>query len=68
MDIEFVILRILHIGFGVFWVGSALFLVLILEPRLRALGPAIQVRSWVLSHELWVRQWGSADSSPSSPA
>ena len=42
MDIEFVILRILHIGFGVFWVGSALFLVLILEPRLRALGPAIQ--------------------------
>ena len=42
MDLEIVILRILHIGFGVFWVGSALFLAVILEPRLRALGPAIQ--------------------------
>ena len=42
MDVELVILRILHIGFGVFWVGSALFMSLILEPRLRALGPAIQ--------------------------
>ena len=42
MDVEVVILRILHIGFGVFWVGSAPFLVSILEPRLRALGPAIQ--------------------------
>ena len=42
MDVELVILRILHIGFGVFWVGSALFMSLILEPRLRAQGPAIQ--------------------------
>ena len=42
MDVELVILRILHIGFGVFWVGSAMFMSLILEPRLRALGPAIQ--------------------------
>ncbi len=42
MDLEMVVLRILHIVFGVFWVGSAFFLVLILEPRLRALGPEIQ--------------------------
>ena len=42
MQLDIVVLRLLHIGFGVFWVGSALFLVLILEPRLRALGPTIQ--------------------------
>jgi hypothetical protein len=36
------ILRILHIVFGVFWAGSAIFLAAILEPRLRALGPAVQ--------------------------
>lgn len=37
-----VFLRMLHIGFGTFWVGSVLFFVLLLEPRLRALGPTIQ--------------------------
>ena len=42
MNEEFVILRILHIDFGVFWAGSAIFLATILEPRLRALGPAVQ--------------------------
>ena len=42
MSIEFVVLRIIHIVFGSFWVGSALFFVIILEPRLRSLGPDIQ--------------------------
>ena len=42
MNEEFVILRILHIVSGVFWAGSAIFLATILEPRLRALGPAVQ--------------------------
>ena len=42
MNTEFVVLRIVHIAFGAFWVGSALFLVLILEPRLKTLGPTIQ--------------------------
>ena len=37
-----IILRLIHIVFGAFWVGSAVFLALILEPRLRALGPAHQ--------------------------
>ena len=35
-------LRILHIVFGVFWVGSDVFLTFILLPRLKALGPAIE--------------------------
>ncbi len=39
MNVEFVVYRILHIVFGSFWVGSALFLTIILEPRLRAMGP-----------------------------
>ena len=43
MQIDFVVLRLLHIVSGTFWVGSALFFVLILEPRLRALGPTIQL-------------------------
>jgi uncharacterized membrane protein len=42
MDILQVILRILHIVFGVFWVGTVFFSVIILQPRLKALGPAIQ--------------------------
>ena len=42
MNVEFVVPRIAHIVFGVFWAGSAVFLATILEPRLRALGPAVQ--------------------------
>ncbi len=42
MNYEFVILRLLHIVFGVFWAGSAIFFALILQPRLMRLGPAIQ--------------------------
>lgn len=36
------ILRIVHIVFGIYVAGSYLFLVPILEPRLKRLGPAIQ--------------------------
>ena len=42
MNVEMVVLRLLHIVFGVFWAGSAVFLVFIIDPRLRTLGPAIQ--------------------------
>lgn len=44
MDLLTIILRILHITFGVFWVGGSLFLTLVLEPRLRPLGPPVQGR------------------------
>jgi hypothetical protein len=36
------VVRLLHIVFAVFWVGTVFFNVLILEPRLDALGPAIR--------------------------
>ena len=42
MDILAVVLRLLHIIFGIFWAGTAFFNVLILEPRLRRMGPAFQ--------------------------
>ncbi len=42
METEFVVARLLRIVFGGFWAGSAMFMAVILEPRLRALGPAIQ--------------------------
>ena len=42
MDALIVVMRILHIVFGVFWVGTVFFMVFILTPRLRALGPTIQ--------------------------
>ena len=35
-------LRILHILFGVFWVGTDVFLTFVLLPRLKALGPEIE--------------------------
>jgi hypothetical protein len=34
-----VILRLLHIGFGLFWAGSALFFAMFLMPSLKASGP-----------------------------
>jgi uncharacterized membrane protein len=37
-----VILRTLHILFGIFWAGTTFFTTLILEPRLRRLGSGIQ--------------------------
>lgn len=42
MDLEFIVLRIIHIGLGSFWFGTSVFMATILEPRLRALGPTIQ--------------------------
>ena len=42
MDIEFAVARIIHIVFGSFWVGAAIFMAAILQPRLRALGPTVQ--------------------------
>ena len=42
MDIEVAIMRILHIVPGMFWVGSAVFVAFILNPRLRALGPELE--------------------------
>ncbi len=35
-----IVLRIVHIAFGVFWVGAVLFLNLVLGPSLQAIGPA----------------------------
>ena len=40
MDPYMVVLRILHIVAGVFWVGAALFLTLFVAPTARELGPA----------------------------
>jgi len=41
-DAELITLRILHIVFGVFWAGSALFFAAILQPRLQTLEPAVR--------------------------
>lgn len=35
-------LRMLHIVFGMFWIGSDVFITFLLVPQLRALGPAIE--------------------------
>ncbi len=37
---ELIALRILHIGGGVFWVGTTLFAAFFLEPSVSAAGPA----------------------------
>ncbi len=42
MDTEVAIMRILHIVPGAVWVGSAVFVAFILNPRLRALGPEVE--------------------------
>ena len=41
MDIEMVVMRVLHILAGVIWAGSAIFLAVVLDPRLKALGPDV---------------------------
>ena len=38
MNIDIVVLRLLHIVSGAFWVGTILFMVLILRPKLSSLG------------------------------
>jgi len=42
MTTTILILRVLHIGFGAFWVGTDAFLTFLLLPRLRTLGPDIE--------------------------
>ena len=42
MNFEMVVMRILHIGFGVLWAGAALSVILMLGRRLRELGPDYQ--------------------------
>lgn len=42
MEADIIVARILHFVFGVFWAGTAMFMAVILEPRLRALGPTVQ--------------------------
>lgn len=42
MDAELVVLRILHIVPGVIWVGGASLMAWVIEPQLRAAGPAVQ--------------------------
>lgn len=39
MDIGILVLRLLHIGSGIFWAGSAMFFFFFLEPATKALGP-----------------------------
>lgn len=39
MDLYLIVLRIVHILAGVFWVGSALFFTFLLEPTVTELGP-----------------------------
>ena len=42
MTFDIIFLRLLHIVFGSFWVGSAIFFAFILEPQTRALGPDVR--------------------------
>lgn len=42
MDAELIVLRTLHILPGVLWVGGALIMAWVVEPQLRAAGPAVQ--------------------------
>jgi hypothetical protein len=39
MDLLQIVLRVIHIGAGIFWVGSATFLLVFVEPTMNALGP-----------------------------
>ncbi len=39
MNTLMIILRLVHIGLGVFWAGAIFFLVIFLEPSVRAAGP-----------------------------
>ncbi len=39
MNLEMVAMRLIHIGLGVFWAGAIFFIVLFLEPSVRAAGP-----------------------------
>lgn len=40
MDVELIVLRLLHVAVGAFWVGTAVFVAIFLGPSVRAAGPA----------------------------
>lgn len=40
MDTKMIILRIVHIGFGVFWAGTIIFMAVFMERAIRRAGPA----------------------------
>ena len=42
MNTELIVLRIVHILSGVFWVGAAVYLTLVLEPKLRQLSNEVE--------------------------
>ena len=42
MDIELIVARTIHLGFGAVWFGAVVFAAAVLEPRLRSLGPDAQ--------------------------
>ncbi|MEE8045651.1 MAG: hypothetical protein V3T49_02305 [Dehalococcoidia bacterium] len=42
MDVGLVITRIIHIVSGSFWVGAAIYLAVLLEPRIRATSPDLE--------------------------
>lgn len=57
MNTELVVLRILHIVAGVFWAGAAVYLAMVLEPKLRALGGEIErdvLRAISKLNSLWI--------------
>jgi hypothetical protein len=39
MDVGMLVLRLFHVGLGVFWAGTMLFFVFLLEPSIREAGP-----------------------------
>ena len=42
MNEEMIVVRILHILFGVFWVGAAVYLAFVLEPKLKGLSNEVE--------------------------
>jgi uncharacterized membrane protein len=42
MNSELVVLRILHVVSGVFWAGAAVYLAVVLEPKLRQIGGSVE--------------------------
>ena len=57
MNTELIVLRILHILAGVFWAGAAVYLALVLEPKLRELGAEVErdvLRSVSKLNSLWI--------------
>lgn len=57
MNEELIVLRILHILSGVFWVGTAVYLTLVLEPKLRNIGNEVErevLRAISKLNSLWI--------------